>query len=219
MKHRNKSFLHRPFSYSYTRITLGIILVNFVIFAICYLSPTLIQYFYGYGALNAFAIEARHYYWQFFTYMFLHSNISHLFFNMLGLLVFGLQLERAIGSKEFLLFYIVCGALSGLFSYIVYHFTGQYRAFLLGASGAIYAVLFAYAVFFPRSIIMIWGIIPVPAPILVLIYTIIELFSQFRGGSNIAHMTHLFGFLGAWLYFVIRMGIHPIKIWKDTFGR
>ena len=74
---------------------------------------------------------------------------------MLGLLFFGLALEKAIGSKEFVLFYLVCGALSGFFSFLVYRFTGQYRVFLLGASGAIYSVLFAYAVFFPRSVIFI----------------------------------------------------------------
>jgi len=217
LSHRNRLLIRRPFSYSFTRVTLGIIFLNFIIFAACYMSPTLFRYCYGYGALNARAIIGGHYYWQFLSYMFLHSNMSHLFFNMLGLLVFGLQLERAIGSKEFLLFYIVCGVISGLFSFIVYYLTGQYRSVLIGASGAIYAVLFAYAVFFPRSIIMVWGLIPVPAPIMVLIYAIIELGSQFLGSSNISHMTHLFGFLGAWLYFVIRMGIHPVKIWKDTY--
>lgn len=156
-------------------------------------------------------------YWQFLTYMFLHSNLSHIVCNMLGLLFFGLALEKAIGSKEFVLFYFVCGALSGFFSFLVYRFTGQYRVFLLGASGAIYSVLFAYAVFFPRSVIFIWGIIPVPAPVMVLIYAIIELGSQFLGSrGNVAHMTHLFGFLAAWLYFVIRMGIHPLKVWKNA---
>lgn len=136
---------------------------------------------------------------------------------MLGLLVFGLPLEKAIGSKEFCLFYMVTGALSGVFSYLVYKFTGYYNIVLLGASGAVYAVLFAYAVFFPRSIIYIWGFIPVPAPVMVLIYAIIELGSQFFTTSNVAHMTHLFGFLAAWLYFVIRMRIHPLKIWKNSY--
>ena len=87
----------------------------------------------------------------------------------------------------------------------------------MGASGAIYSVLFFFFFFFPRSIIFIWGLIPVPAPVLVLIYALIEIGSQFLGSSNVAHMTHLFGFLAAWLYFVIRMGIHPIKIWKDIY--
>ena len=129
------------------------------------------------------------------------------------------KIKKAIGSKEFLLFYILCGALSGLFSFVVYTFTGQFNVRLLGASGAIYAVLFAYAVFFPRSIIMIWGIIPVPAPILILIYAIIEVGSQLFTVSNVAHLTHLFGFLAAWLYFVIRMRIHPLKIWKDSYRK
>lgn len=210
-------FFRKPFTYSYSKVTLGIILINFLIFGICYTSPSLFQLFYSFGALNAKAIIQGNYYWQFISYMFLHGNISHLFFNMLGLLFFGLKLERAIGSKEFLLFYLVCGGLSGFFSFLVYKYTGQYRAFLIGASGAVYSILFAYAVFFPKSVIIIWGLIPVPAPILVLIYTIIEIGSQLFGNSNIAHFTHLFGFLGAWLYFIIRMGIHPIKIWKKNF--
>lgn len=215
---KNKTFiLRRPFPYTYKRVTLSIILINFIIFGISYIYPAFFQYAHYYGAMNVYLIDNFHMYWQFITYMFVHQNISHVFFNMLGLLVFGLKLEKAIGSKEFLLFYIVCGALSGFFSYLVYKFTGQYRIFLMGASGAIYSVLFAYAVFFPRSIIFIWGLIPVPAPVLVLIYALIEIGSQFLGSSNVAHMTHLFGFLAAWLYFVIRMGIHPIKIWKDIY--
>ena len=159
-------------------------------------------------------------FWQFFTYMFMHGSFSHIFFNMLGLLMFGITLERAIGSKEFLLFYFFCGLLSGVCSYVVYLFSGQIYAFLLGASGALYAVLFAYAVFFPRSIIYIWGIIPVPAPILVLLYALIEIFDQIFGyRQGVAHLTHLFGFLAAYLYFVIRMGIHPIKIWKNEYKK
>lgn len=219
MSQKNKFFLNQPFHYVYNRVTLGVIFINFVVFAICFLYPRFFQYAVYYGALNAYRLEKGHMYWQFISYMFLHQNKSHVFFNMIGLLVFGLPLEKAIGSREFTLFYLVTGALSGLFSYLVYKFTGQYNIVLLGASGAVYAVLFAYAVFFPRSIIYIWGLIPVPAPILVLIYTILEIGNQLFTYSNVAHMTHLFGFLGAWLYFVIRMRIHPLKIWKDSYNK
>ena len=73
--------------------------------------------------------------------------------------------------------------------------------------------------FFPRSIIFIWGIIPVPAPIMVLGYAVIEFVSQFVGSSNVAHMTHLAGFGFAWLYFVVRMGVHPVRVWKDAYRR
>lgn len=204
----------KPFKYSFHNLTLYIILINFIIYFLCGLNTNLYLYF---GMTPAIVIQHKMF-WQFFTYMFMHQNISHVFFNMLGLLFFGVSLERAIGSKEFLLFYIICGFLSGLFSFGAYFISKTYFVTLIGASGALYAVLFAYAVFFPKSIIYIWGIIPVPAPILVLLYALIELGSQFLGvRSSVAHFAHLFGFLAAWLYFVIRMGIHPLKIWKDCF--
>lgn len=213
-------FFRRPFKYSYSHITLIIAVINLVIYALCYFTPEFGKYIYNYGALNASRVEYRRMYWQFFTYMFVHHDFSHVFFNMFGLLMFGIPLEKCIGSKEFSLFYAVCGILSGLFSFLVYKFTGQYRVFLLGASGAVYAVLFAYAVVYPKSTVFIWGIVPVPAPILVIIYALIEVASQMLGrGANVAHLTHLFGFLAAILYFEIRMGIHPVKIWKNAYGK
>lgn len=216
----NNFILRRPFPYVYRRYALFLILINFLIFAIRFVYPNLAEYVHYYGAMNPILVEQYHMYWQFFSYMFVHQNIQHVFFNMLALLIFGSGFERAVGSREFILFYMICGTLSGFFSFLVYKFTGQYRVFLLGASGAVYAVLFAYAVFFPRSVFYVWGIIPLPAPVMVFIYALIELGSQLFGrGSNVAHMTHLFGFLAAWLYFVLRMGIHPIKIWKDTYSR
>lgn len=203
----------KPFKYTFRKATLYIILVNFLLFFLCNLNTRL----YVYLGMTPAIVITHKMFWQFITYMFMHQNISHVFFNMLGLLFFGLTLEKAIGTKEFLIFYFTCGILSGLFSFGMYYFTGNYYVTLIGASGALYAILFAYAVFFPKSIIYIWGIIPVPAPLLVFIYALIELGSQFLGAkSSVAHMTHLFGFLAAWLYFVIRMGIHPIKIWKDA---
>ena len=210
--------IRRPFNYKFTRVTLSIILVNFVIFALRFVSYDIFLILHNYCSLNAYMVRIHHMYWQFFTYMFMHYDISHIVCNMLGLLVFGLPLEKRIGSREFLLFYLTCGTLSGFFSYLVYLYTGQAQVFLLGASGALYGVLFAYAVFFPRSMIFIWGIIPIPAPVLVLIYTLIEVFSQFTGrNAGVAHLTHLFGFFAAWLYFIIRMGIRPIKVWKKTY--
>ncbi len=215
---KNKFILRRPFPYVYRRYALFIILINFLIFCLNFLYPKLAEYVHFYGSMNPVLVEQYHMYWQFFSYMFVHQNIQHVFFNMLALLIFGIGFEKAVGSREFLLFYLICGALSGFFSFLVYRYTGQSRVFLLGASGAVYAVLFAYAVFFPRSVFFVWGIVPVPAPVMVFIYALIEIGSQLFGrGSNVAHMTHLFGFFAAWLYFVLRIGIHPIKIWKDTY--
>lgn len=143
--------------------------------------------------------------------MFVHSGIRHLVFNMLGLFFFGTQVEREMGSYEFLLFYLVSGTLAGLFSLAVYWFGGSYYVFLLGASGAVFAVLLAFATYYPNAQIFVFGIIPVRASVLVLVYTVIEIFSQMRGGSNVAHLTHLAGFGFAYLYFVVRMEINPAR--------
>lgn len=209
---KNRNFLRRPFTYSYNRYTIILILLNVLIFYARRIFQNIDIYF----PLNSIAIARYKMYWQFVTYMFMHGNLSHLFFNMLGLLIFGTQVEKTIGSKEFLMFYFVTGALSGVLSYLYYYFTGQ-NATLVGASGLVYAVLYAYAVLYPRSTFFFWGIIPIPAPVLVVIYTVIELGSQIFTVSNVAHYTHLFGFFTAWLYFVVRMGIHPIKVWKNAY--
>lgn len=206
-------FFRKPFKYTYFHATLCIILINFIVYFLCSFIPELSVYL----SLNVVFVIVKKAYWQFFTYMFVHQGLSHILLNMLGLFFFGIGVERAIGSKEFLCFYFVTGVLSAGLSFVYFYLTGNYYTLLLGASGAVYAVLFAYAVCYPRSTIYIWGIIPIPAPILVLIYALIELFSQFFSSSNIAHFTHLFGFLVALLYFIIRMGVNPFKIWRNNY--
>ena len=211
-------FFRKPFKYTYNRTTFVIIFINLAVFFLGYFLPKANNYIYTYGSLNPVLVAKYHMYWQFVTYMFVHQNISHIFFNMFGLLIFGLQVERAVGSKEFLLFYFICGITDGIFSFLVYYFTGNYRTFLMGASGAIYALLFAFAVVYPKSIIYVWGIIPLPAPLMVFVYTLIEVGSQLLGRSaNVAHLTHLFGFASAWLYFLIRMKVNPLKVWKNAY--
>jgi membrane associated rhomboid family serine protease len=121
-----------------------------------------------------------------------------------------MHVERQMGSREFLFFYFVTGTLAGIFSFVVYYLTGSYRVVLMGASGAIFAVELAYAVFFPRSIIYLWGILPLRAPVMVLGFTALELVSSiFSLNQGVAHLTHLAGFGFAWLYFVIRFGMNP----------
>lgn len=220
------NILRKPFNYSFFNATVILIIANV---AIHFLLPVLGINKNVFG-LSVAGFGYYHYYWQIFTYMFIHGDISHLFFNMLALLIFGINIEKTLGSKEFLLMYFLIGILSGLFSLGVYYGFGRFLMVngirpwtfginLIGASGAIYGLLFAYAVLFPRSIIYIWGLIPVPAPLMVLGYAIIEFVSQFVGSSNVAHMTHLAGFAFAWLYFVVRMGVHPLRIWKDAYRR
>jgi membrane associated rhomboid family serine protease len=206
--------LRKPFRYQLWNASFMLIGINVAVYLLIMLFPRL----YNYLALNTVAVIRYRMYWQPFTYMFVHGGLTHLLFNMLGLVFFGISAEKAIGSKEFMLFYLVTGTVSGLVSLVMYIASGSYYVVLVGASGAVYAVLLAFAVFYPRSRIFIWGILPVPAPLLVLFYVGLAIFNQvFSMGRGIAHMTHLAGFAAAWLYLVIRMGVNPIKVWKNAY--
>jgi len=206
------SFIRRPLRYTNENYALGLIVVNIAVFLFNMLSRSSVYY----TALIPGLVIDRLYLWQFVTYMFTHSGISHILFNMLGLFFFGTQVERRMGSHEFLLFYLSTGTLAGIFSFVIYILTGMYGVILLGASGAIFGVLLAFAVFYPHVNIYIMGIFPVRAPVLVIGYTAIELFNQvFSVQSGVAHLTHLAGFGFAYLYLVIRMGIDPIKSFRS----
>jgi membrane associated rhomboid family serine protease len=167
-----------------------------------------------YLAMNPILVARYGYLWQFVTYMFVHDpfSYSHLIFNMLALFIYGTQVERRIGSTEFLLYYMLTGILAGVFSFAVYWFTGSYRVFLMGASGAIFAVQLAYAVLFPQNILYLWGLLPLRAPVMVLGFTALEIIFMITGlGGNVAHFTHLAGFAFGWVYFLVRFGINPIR--------
>ena len=208
-----KNMLCRPFKYTFNNTALILIAINIGVFFLTQTSEKITAYL----SLSVVAIYEG-YIFQFLTYMFTHASLGHLFGNMLSLLIFGVAVERAIGSKEFILFYLLIGFLCGVTSFTWYYISGSYISFLLGASGAVYGVLLLYAVLFPQSKIYIWGILPIPAPLLVLIYGIITIYSQmFSRNSNVAHLAHLSGFVFAWIYLQIRMKINPLKIWKRYF--
>ncbi len=204
-----RNIIRKPFRYSYSNAVLFIIAINFLVFLLTYLKP---QYMYLF-AMRPINVDNYHTYWQFVTYMFTHAGFSHIFFNMLGLFFFGFPVERRMGSREFLLFYFFCGIAAGIFSYFFYKTTGSPYVFLLGASGVVYAVLLAYAVYFPDTVIFIMGILPLKATWVVIIYTAIEIFSQLGNpSSGVAHLTHLAGFAFAYLYMWIRLGINPADV-------
>lgn len=133
--------------------------------------------------------------WTIVTYMFLHAGLSHIFFNMFALFFFGPRLEARLGSRRFLGLYFASGVMGGLLS-----FTSPAIG-VIGASGAVYGVMLAFAYFWPREVIHIWGVLPVEVRWLVLALTVFSLMSGFGpGGDGIAHFAHLGGFLGAWIY-------------------
>jgi membrane associated rhomboid family serine protease len=203
--------LQRSFRYSFNNAVLFLIGANVLVFGLQWISRDVVTY---YLALNPVAALSG-WVWQFVTYMFTHGSISHILFNMLALFIFGTQVEHSIGTKEFLFYYFITGILAGVFSFLVYLFTGATHVFLMGASGAIFAVQLAYAALFPRSIVYLWGILPLKAPVMVLGFTALEVFFSITGfQSGVAHLTHLAGFGFGWLYFIIRFGRNPWKMFR-----
>ncbi len=155
--------------------------------------------------------------WQVVTYMFVHGGIWHILFNMLMLFTFGMQLERHMGSWEFLLFYFVCGIGAGLLTIPVNYLTGLGSIPVVGASGALIGVSLAFAAFYPEARILIFGILPMRAPTAVLVFAGIDLLmlvgEMVTGlSTGVAHLTHLSGFLFGFLYLLIRYRINAFRV-------
>ena len=212
----SNSILRKPFTYKFYNAAFILIMINIAVFLITMMFPRATIYL---SMIPGYVIEGKAY-WQFLTYMFVHANFTHILFNMIALFFFGTAVERTMGSSEFLLFYLVTGLGAGLFSFIAYIATGSYVVILLGASGAVFGVLLAYAALFPESTIYVMGLLPVRAPVLVAVYAGIEVFSQFTSTrSGVAHLTHLAGFAFAWLYLLVRLRINPLDMFRNNRTR
>jgi membrane associated rhomboid family serine protease len=149
--------------------------------------------------LTPAAVTQSFYLWQLITYMFLHDSgqLFHILFNMLGLWMFGSELERTWGTRQFTKFYFVCGIGAGILTVLLSPFS---RISTIGASGAIYGVLAAFGILFPNRIIY-WIIFPIPAKWFVLILGGMAFFSSLSAsGSGIAHVAHLGGMLCGLVY-------------------
>ncbi len=138
--------------------------------------------------------------WTAFTYMFLHAGLGHLFFNMIGLYFFGPRLEERLGSRDFLWLYFLGGIGGALLSVAAIPVTPG-PAPIVGASGAIYGVLLAFAMIWPHERIYLWMVLPVPAWLLAGFMVVASLWSGITGsGAGIAHFAHLGGLLFAFLF-------------------
>ena len=134
--------------------------------------------------------------WTIVTYMFLHAGIMHILFNMLGLFFFGPRVEARIGSRRFITLYLLAGVSGALLSFVFAPYSP-----IIGASAAVLGVMLAYAMYWPRDQVYIWGVVPVEIRWLVLITTVLALWSGFGGSrGGVADFAHLGGFAGAFLY-------------------
>ncbi len=142
--------------------------------------------------------------WQPFTYLFVHGGFSHILINMLILWMFGVQLERLWGTRFFLRYYLVAGVGAAVVTLVVsllpFSFSAAtYATITIGASGAIYGLLMAFALYYPETPILMFFLFPVPAKYFVMILGAVAFISTPRGGG-VAHITHLGGLVAGYLY-------------------
>ena len=138
--------------------------------------------------------------WQLITYQFMHGGFWHIFFNMFILWMFGASIEDVMGSKKFLIFYLLSGVSAGLFQLFITPLLGASPAVTIGASGSIYGVMIAFAMFFPDSLIYVYFLIPVKAKYFIGFLVILEFFAVNSASSDVAHLAHLGGALFGFLY-------------------
>jgi membrane associated rhomboid family serine protease len=184
-----------------------LMMVNGIVFLIQQISgliiPNAMEYIFGISH-NGFI--GNFMFWQPFTYMFLHGGWMHIFFNLLGLWMFAGELEAVWGQKKFLRYYLLSGLGAGFFialmNYVAFVKFG-YSSVTIGASGAIYAVLLAYAILWPNREVLLYFLIPIKIKYLVIAFGLLEFFgtlsSTAGAGGNISHIGHMGGIISGFI--------------------
>lgn len=175
-----------------------IIWANVAAFVATVLYPDL-KYLLG---VKPYDVIERHWLWQPVTYMFIHAGPSHILFNMLGVWMFGVELERMWGTRFFLRYYAITGIGAAfttiLVSLLPFALTSStYGTTTVGASGALFGILLAFALYYPERPILMALIFPIPAKYFVII---IGALSYFSSPGGVAHAAHLGGVLVGYLY-------------------
>jgi len=215
------------FGGSLTPVVKNLLIINVAVYLVQIFTakmgaiPPLIYAF----ALRPFEVTHHFGIWRLVTYMFLHGSFLHIFFNMFTLWMFGCEVERALGSKYFLKYYFMTGIGAGLF-HVLFNWGSPYN--VIGASGAIYGVLVAFAVLFPHRTItlLLFFVLPVrmKAWHLVTIFVGLSLISGIQGqvfgvSDGVAHLAHLGGALIGYLLlrgnFLVSRLVHELRIRQE----
>lgn len=182
-----------------------LLIINVIVF----LATMVLEKYDMFNITNMLALNAigtgRFRLWQLLTYMFMHANFSHLFFNMFALWMFGYILENYWGSRRFLFYYLVCGVGAGLCNILVPGW-----GLTVGASGAVYGVLLAFGMMFPEERIYLYFLMPIKAKWFVIGYAAIELMEDIFVSDGIAHFAHLGGMLFG-LLLILYWRKHPFS--------
>jgi membrane associated rhomboid family serine protease len=178
-----------------------LLIINLLVF-LALMTPGLGQYVFGLGALWPLS-HPNFMPWQFVSYMFLHGGLAHLFFNLFALWMFGQSIENLWGTRRFVIYYFLTGIGAALIHILI---TGA-SVPMVGASGAVYGILLAFAMMFPnRPIFLIFLPIPIKAKYFVIFFGALELFNGVSSlQTGIAHFAHLGGMV---------VGFILIKLWR-----
>jgi len=155
-----------------------------------------------YFALNSIFTVGDHnnfYIWQLLTYQFMHGSFTHILFNMFMLWMFGMEIENIMGSKKFLIFYLACGFGAGLLQLFLSQLFEGGMGPTIGASGAVFGVMIAFAMYFPDRYVFIYFLIPVKAKYLIAFLVVLE-FMSVGDRSFVAHLAHIGGAITAFFF-------------------
>jgi membrane associated rhomboid family serine protease len=192
-------------------VTTALIVANIAMFFLQTAVPTLAIPFalWPLGTAGVSGGAASFQPWQLVTYGFLHGDIMHLAFNMFGVYMFGSALELVVGPRRYLSYYFVCVVTAAIVQLIFARLSGGFYP-TVGASGGVFGLLLAYAVYFPHNKLMLLFLpVPIPARVFVVVYAALELYLGVTGTqSGIAHFAHLGGLVGgaAMLFYWRRPG-------------
>ena len=168
------------------------------------------------GLGNEF-IRWSFYPWQLITYQFLHGGFGHVFFNMFALWMFGMEIENSWGSKKFLYYYLLSGVGAGLCHLFLSPLLGGGNAPTIGASGAVYGIMIAFALMFPNRYIFLYFFIPVKAKYLITFLIVMEFMFIDSANSSVAHLAHLGGALTGFIFILLDKRIN-VEL-KNVFSR
>ena len=185
-------------------VTLALIVANVVGYLLQTTAPALLGPFalWPLDSAAATAGEVGFAPWQLVTYAFLHGSLLHIGFNMLALYMFGSAVERVFGERRYLVYYFVCVVSAAATQLLVASMMNAVYP-TIGASGGVFGLLLAYAIYFPNNrVMLLFPPIPLPARVFVLLYAALELYLGVTGTQEgVAHFAHLGGMAGGYAMF------------------
>lgn len=187
------------------KVTYAIIAISMIIFFL-----SIIPSVFDFMALTPTKAIYKGKWWQFITFMYVHGGFEHIFLNMFTLLIFGPRIETEMGSFKFFIFYTIAGIFSGIFHILL---SGISDIPLIGASGAIFAVLTAFGLMFPKDIIYVNLLLPMPAIIYVILMAILQIVYGLSGAQpGVSNYGHIGGMIAGFVMIkFLRFGERKIR--------